>query len=369
MVGCAVWWWGGLPVATAASEQWTVPSLPPVLPNPGFECNEGYTPGKNPEGSDILVPNGWSVVFLAGAPKVSSTRLFYTGKCDPNSSTFIEKLNGIDSFLVRSKDIETPPQPGKPFDVAIYYQLPATYGGAYSFSAWMTSKCGNQKPVDCPSGYYISKAVGIDPYGGTDPNSPHIEWAENRENQHWQNISTSTTALTTTITIFARMTSPFQFHGNLGFMDEFSLVRAPLSLLEPLPSRVVGTGKVTLNWAGQQSADVAGLASGKYVLHFDVQARALPDGNWHDIVTGATDKLSTEFVAPCLNKSYAFRVRARTELPDGVSGPHQHYPGVWTKPQSVFFSAPIATPATNTVEVTPTLFLPIAGSVIGPDGC
>src|SRR4051812_42776466 len=119
MVGCGLWWWSGEPVATAASEQWTVPSLPPVLPNPGFECSEGYTAAKNPVGDDILVPNGWTVVFIAGSPKISSTRLFFAGHCDGDTGKFIEKLNGRDSFLVRSKDIETPPLPGKPFDVAI----------------------------------------------------------------------------------------------------------------------------------------------------------------------------------------------------------------------------------------------------------
>jgi hypothetical protein len=152
-------------------------------------------------------------------------------------------------------------------------------------------------------------------------------------------------------------------------MDEFSMVRAPLSSLNKLPSRVEGTGKVTLTWMGQQSVDVADLASGKYVLYFDVQTRVLPNGTWRDIVTGSTDQLTTEFVAPCLDKSYAFRVRARTELPDGVSGPHQRYPGVWTQPQTVFFSAPTSQSITATLDVTPTLFLPVAGSVIGPNGC
>ena len=359
LLGCLLWWWSGDPAATASSDQWTVPSTPPMLTNPGFECGIGYYKSLNPNQDEILVPNGWTAIFLNGSPDISSTRIFYTDVCDPNSSGWIERLNGIDSFLVRSEDIETNPEPGKPFDVVIYHQVPATYGAAYSFSAWMTSKCGDAaEPEECSDrNFYISKAIGIDPNGGTDPNALAVEWVENRENLHWQNISTSSTALTTTITIFARMTSPFQFHGTLGFMDEFSLVRAPLSAMNPLPSKVEETGKVEISWFGEQSEDIENIPSGTHELLFDVQARPLPDGEWQEIVTGATTQRSTTFVAPCVEISYAFRVRARAEQPppppEGAS-PNHRYPGVWSKPQVVMFTAPAA-PITPTVPITPTL--------------
>ena len=362
MVGCALWWWSGNPSATAVSEQWTVPPAPPMLSNPGFECEVGYYPSTNPNLDEILVPNGWTVLFLNGSPDVSSTRRFYTGECNPNSQRFIEKLNGIDSLLVRSEDIESLPAPGKPFDVVFYHQVPATYGGAYSFSAWMTSKCGNANPVDCPEGNYITKAIGIDPHGGTDPNSPAIEWVENRENLRWQNLYTASTALTNTITIFARMTSPFQFHGNLGFMDEFSLVRAPLSKLNALPAIVEGSGEVEISWFGQQSADINAIPAGNYELLFDLQSRTLPGGEWRDVVKGESEAPRTIFQAPCLDTSYEFRVRARSEQPEDEEGasPNQRYPGVWSATQTVLFTSPPSEPISDTLIVTPTLYMPLA---------
>src|SRR5262245_11375999 len=98
VVGCGLWWWNNDPVVRASTEQWTVPSVPPELPNPGFECSVGYYSALNPDGKNILVPNGWTVVYINGSPQVSSTRIFFSDKCDGNSSTFIEHLNGNDSF-------------------------------------------------------------------------------------------------------------------------------------------------------------------------------------------------------------------------------------------------------------------------------
>lgn len=370
VVGCVIWWWSGQPIATASSDNWTIPPAPPQLSNPGFECGAGYTAHLNPLGREVLVPNGWTPIFILGSPDVSSTRRFYTGECNESSPRFIERLQGIDSLLVRSQDIETLPEPGKPFDVVLYHRVPATYGGAYSLSTWMASKCGNTNPVDCPDGYYIIKAVGIDPNGGTDPHSAAIEWVESRENLHWQNLYTSATALTDYITIFARMTSPFQFHGNLGFMDEFSLVRAPLSALDQLPERVEGAREIELGWRGLQSPDVEQIG-GTYELLFDVQARPLPDGAWRNVVVGATAQMTTAFRAPCSDMRYEFRVRARAEQPpappEGVF-PNHRYPGVWSKPQSILFSASPTVPITPTQPITvtevttPSLYLPLAGS-------
>jgi hypothetical protein len=354
VVSCALWLWSSEPTATA-SVNWTVPPAPPILPNPGFECGVGYYPSQNPIGDETLIPNGWSVLFLDGSPDVSSTRRFYTGDCNESSPRFIEKLGGIDSFLVRSQDIETPPEPGKKFDVVLYTRVPATYGGAYSLSAWMTSKCGNQNPVDCPEGNYITKSVAIDPNGGIDPLLPSLEWVEDRDNLRWQNLFTSSTALSETITIFARMTSPFQFHGNMGWMDEFSLLRAPLSEMNELPKLVEETGKVILSWIGEQSEDVENIVAGNYDLLFDVQSRHLPSGLWTDVVIGATTQMTTTFQAPCENTSYEFRVRARAEQPEDEEGafPNHRYLGVWSKPQTVVFT--VSAPVTPTVPVSPTV--------------
>jgi hypothetical protein len=372
-VGFALWWWSGEPTATASSNNWTIPPVRPQLTNPRFECADGYTAGVNPNGEETLIPNGWTAFYALGSPRLLSVRLSILHTCGTSDEgRWIERAfgGGYDSLTVRSEDLERLPEPGKPFDVLLYHQVPATTGGAYSLSAWMASKCGNDNPVDCPDGNYIAKAIGIDPYGGTEHNSPAIVWVENRENLGWKNLYTSVTALADTITVFARMTSPFQFHGNLGFMDEFSLVRAPLSAMKEFSGPVKGGGEIVLNWEGQQSADVLEIG-GTYELLFDLQARPLPGGEWRDLVIGATEQMSTTFQAPCMDIRYEFRVRARAEQPpappEGVA-PNHRYPGVWSKPQVVTFTAPVVEPITPTVPITvtaamtPSLYLPMAGS-------
>jgi hypothetical protein len=359
-----LWWWSGEPTATAASEQWTVPPSPPILTNAGFECSEGFTKTQNAVGKDIWIPNGWTVVFVSGSPRLLSTRLSETDVCDKNSGGHVTRQEGIDSWYIPSQDIATPPEPGKPFDLILYQRVPATYGGGYSLSGWLASECGDDRDgaLPCPANYYVAKAIGIDPNGGTDYTSPAIEWVENRTDRHWQNIYTSATALTNSITVFIRITSPFQFHNNKGFVDAFSLLRAPLSAMNTLPTKVKEIGEVAISWFGEQSRDVENIPGGNYDLLFDVQARPLPNGTWRDIVTGATTQTSTVFRAPCLDTSYQFRVRARAEQPEGEDGssPNHRYPGVWSKPQTVLFTAPPVAPISDTVVLTPTLFMPMA---------
>ena len=375
LVGCVLWWGSSEPMATASSNYWTVPPAPPILTNGSFECTNGYTLTQNyPGGKDVWIPDGWSVIYGMGHPRLLSSRMSRYVVCDGNGPV-VSKMDGHDSWYLPSEDIATPPLPGKPFDLVLYQQVSATYGGAYSLSGWMASECGDNEngPKPCPADHYVAKMVGIDPFGGTDHLSPHIEWVENRTDRRWHGLHTSTTALTNTITIYARVLSPFQFHNNKGFVDAFSLVRAPRSALHPLPPTVI-TGEVEIGWFGEQSEDIAALPGGNYDLLFDVQARALPSGAWRDLVTGSLEQGAIVFNAPCQDIRYAFRVRARAEQPEGEPGlfPNHRYPGVWSQPQTVHFLAPAAPPVTPTLpitgtptisptlEVSPTLYLPLS---------
>src|SRR5690606_1779817 len=158
-------------------------------------------------------------------------------------------------------------------------------------------------------------------------------------------------ALAPTITVFARMISPFQLRGNKGFMDEFSLVRAPVAALGPLPARVEAGGQVTVTWTGLQSPDVEAIG-GTYELLFDVQTRFVVydgEGEWRDWVSGESEEFSRVFTAKCVETSYQFRVLARAEQPDGPGGvaPNHRYPGAWSEPVTVFFAAPPVEPQSS----------------------
>jgi hypothetical protein len=328
---------------------WTIPPRAPVLVGGNFECADGYVEGTNPIGKTSFIHTGWSALYLTGAPSMGSTQLTYAGSCSEQPNTFIEKLEGGDSLVVRSQDIETLPEPGKPFDLALYQQITATVGGEYSLSGWMVTTCEDPPGSrSCPDGVYIAKAIGIDPRGGVDPDAPSVIWEENHINyvdeegkaMGWQNLRLGVRALAPKITVFARMTSPTQLRGNKGFMDAMSLVRAPVAALLPLPAQVMSE-TVEIEWTGMQSADVAAIPGGTYQLLFDLQVRQA-GGEWRDWLVGEIDERSMQFTPGCTNASYEFRVRARAEQPpappEGAS-PNHRYPGAWSEPVTVFFAA------------------------------
>ncbi len=352
LLGCVVWWHGSAGAQATVGEEpenWTIPPSPPVLLNGEFECAEGYRFATNARGETIHIPHGWTLELRQGSPVVGSTRLRYAYVCDQDDRrAFIERLSQWDSFIIVSEDIETPPLPGKPFDVLLYQQVDTTVGAEYSLSGWMISLCGNKsRPFDCPPTNVIVKRLGLDPSGGTDPEASSVVWVENRRNfvdeqgnrLGWQNMSVAATARATRMTVFVQMISPHQFHGNMGFVDALSLVRAPLVRLERLPE-TTGAGQVELRWSTRQSDDVAAIVGGTYRVLVDVQVRVLPSGPWRDFAVGVTDTNGLTFRPPCLERTYAFRVRARTEQSDGGVWPNQRYPGVWSIAQRVRFEVP-----------------------------
>jgi hypothetical protein len=322
----------------------TLPGVPNRLTNADFECDSGgYYSAQNSRGKTILIPNDWTMFSKGDSPDMKSARIWVVNSCDTSSTKHVEKISGSDSFFVAALDLETPPTPGKPFDVSIYQQVPTTAGVAYSLSGWQLTLCGGSNTVpknDCPSGYYMAKMLGIDPTGGTDPDSPDVVWSENRNNFvdannqriGWSNVRTSTVAQGDKITVFARINSPFQWHGNHGFMDALSLVQAPLATLNVTTSTLqTGAGvNVKLAWDGSLGPDIPTIQGGNYQPLYDVEYWHATNNAWRELQVGYAGAGSMEFAARCAG-GYQFRVRVRAEQPQGTGGwPNQRYPGVWS---------------------------------------
>lgn len=328
----------------------TIPPVAPVLLNGDVECTSGYYTTTNAVGRVIHIPNHWQLVINEGAPKTHSARLNFTGGCGDGGH--VERISGLDSILVEAQNLETPPEPGKPFDVSFHQQVTASEGGAYSFSGWLLSLCGGSAvPSDCPDGYYMAKMLGIDPTGGVDPLADTVQWVENRRNfwengqrVGWANLYLSAVAEAPVITVFARVASPFQWHGNHGFIDALSLVRSPAASLA-IPTRVDGAALIVI-WDAVQSPDVAAIPGGNYKLLVDIQVRHAGAEMWADWVSGYEGSGSQVFTATCSAATYEFRVRARAEQPAGEDGawPNQRYHGVWSDPVAVSFN-PVRDPA------------------------
>ncbi len=356
----------------------TLPGVPNRLTNADFECDTGgYYTAQNSRGKDILLPNGWLLYSNGDIPVLSSARISIVKSCDPESNKHVEKISGIDSLFVSSLDIETPPEPGKPFDVSIYQQIPVISGTAYSLSGWLLTLCGGSNTVpknDCPDGYYMSKLLGIDPSGGTDPNAAGVVWAENRNNFvdannkriGWSNVRTSAVAHADAITVFARINSPFRWHGNHGFIDALSLVEAPVASLAVTTATVTGgTGlDVTLAWDGSLGADIPTIAGANFQLQYDVQYYHPRNGAWRELQDGYMGPGSMQFAARCTGDDYLFRVRARAEQPQGTGNwPNQRYPGIWSEP--VRLPAPGETIVAPLPEGTERLYLPVLSGLGG----
>lgn len=353
----------------------TIPS-PNRIVNGEFECGEaGYYAATNSRGETILLPNGWTLAATSpySVPILSSARIWFEGSkgnCT-TSNAHVERISGRDSLFVSSLDIETPPEPGKPFDVSIYQQVDAYPGAAYSLSGWLLTLCGGSAvPTSCPSGYYMAKMLGIDPTGGTDPNSPNVVWGENRnnfvtpDNQRigWANVRTSAVAQADKITVFARINSPFRWHGNHGFIDALALVRAPVASLS-VATATLGAGglpTVTVQWDGALGDDIQSIPHQNFQLLFDVQYFHPSNNEWRTLKEGAAGAGSLAFTAKCVGDAYQFRVRARAEQPDGNNGslPNQRYVGVWSDPVSVpVLSSAVLAPR-SAMTATEWLYLP-----------
>jgi hypothetical protein len=325
-------------------ETGTIPPVAPILHNTDFECTTGYYTTTNAISEVISVPNHWQLRISEGSPRTKSTRLDVVKSC-VETGAHVERIHGIDSMLIQAQDLERPPTPGKPFDVAIYQQVSATVGGAYSLSGWLLSLCGGSAvPNDCPEGYYMAKMLGIDPTGGVDPHALTVIWAEDRRNfvenderVGWTNVRLAATAQAPTITVFSRIHSPFQWHGNHAFIDALGLVRAPVASLV-LPAEITGSQVVVL-WQGEQTPDVEAIPGANYHLYFDLQYRHEDETDWQDWLAGEEETGSKVFSARCVNTAYEFRIRARAQQPDDDprAQPNQRYPGVWSEPVRVFF--------------------------------
>lgn len=363
--------------ALAQSGARTGGAVPPATPERlvagDFECKTtDYHDNAIPDDLYIhrpnRIPNGWEITYTGKTPVIDSARIYFAGSCD--DSAHVERISGEDSVLMQSRDIEWTSTPGKPFDASLYQQVEVVSGTAYSLSGWFLTLCGGSNTVprnDCPEGYYMAKLLGIDPMGGVDPQAATVQWVENRRNfvqpdgvtrVGWQNLRLGVTAQAPTITLFARIDSPLQWHGNHGFIDALSLVQAPTATLTATAPLTGGTA-ITLTWGGSLGPDIPLIPNSTHRLLFDVQYWHDANQRWRDVV-GDAEAGSFTFSAACPGSTYRFRVQPRAEQPEGSNGasPNQRYPGVWSAPLDVY-APPL--PVAPSAPFTPTedLFLPV----------
>ncbi len=170
------------------------PCNPPnVIPQPVCDMDSFY--GSPPR----QIPNGWTEFILSG---------------DPTYMQDVDTYWGPPSLRMWSN--------GGTFKAGIYTQVPVTPGAGYRASiAW-----GAPNAPD-----HFGRQLGVDPTGGTDPNSPTVIWGP----MHWGpgrilnypppdvNIDVLARAVSDTMTVFFLVDHPTSTGDNLIFVDAIAL--------------------------------------------------------------------------------------------------------------------------------------------------
>jgi len=262
------------------------------LTNPGLETFQ--TPYSYYNGYPLQVAQGWTAFTRSGV-----TPKYMTSDAWANMSGGVaEHLEGSYAQMYWEAGA---------FAAGIYQQVSGvTPGTDYAAQASILTIWGSSAPPNYDG--KMLRQVGIDPNGGTDPNSPDIVWGPTKgKDVQWETALTSATALSSTITVFVMVTSealsnpdpPSQV-----FVDAVVLTEAPIaSATSPALST---TPSFTVSWSGTPAY------SGN-TLEYDVEYK-VDNGPWN-FWKGKTASTSAAFgpTSPTTveyGHTYHFRARA-----------------------------------------------------------
>jgi hypothetical protein len=278
-----------------------------LLINPGVETYdppEAYDPPNAQfDGVNCQMATGWQP-FPSGNidPCWMDTRVFAASHL---GGGWVERIEGDTSQLIVST---------QPYTAGIRQQVGGlTPGLGYGFHAAMLTifQTSAQDPVH---GTMI-KEVGIDPTGGTDPQSPAVVWSlpDGHDQGPWDvERVTAAYAQAPTVTVYVRVTSPYPSGGlplmNLSFLDSAILARTgSVSAVSPSISE---STSFLVRW------DNALPSPGGTIRWFDVQWLDEAEGVWHDWFY-RTDALSAIFSGQ-RGHTYRFRARVWQRYPNGA---------------------------------------------------
>ena len=246
--------------------------------------NWGFEEGFKANGVGV----GWNHVVLSGNVTFANTiEYFWPGAEHTEEET---------SQLIISKTA---------FSAGLYQQVSGvTIGKPYAAKAAMLTLFESSAPPTNDG--TMQKLVGIDPYGGTNPNSPHIVWspADDHDEAPWVDVRVAAVAKSSTITLFVRVNclQPVSHPSldNQVFIDAVMLARAPTVSASSLPVSYSPTFTVT--WDNGQAAP------GGYIVKYDVEYKDDVDNAWI-LWQDMTRDASAQFTG-VLGRTYTFRARA-----------------------------------------------------------
>lgn len=260
----------------------------PLAPASGASVNLtqnwGFEEGFKANGVGL----GWKPFVLSGTVTYANTiEYFWPGA---------EHTEGETSQLIISKTA---------FTAGLYQQISGvTIGQPYAAKAAMLTFFESSAPPTNDG--TMEKLVGIDPYGGTNPNSSNVVWSpvDAHDEAPWVDVRVAAVARSTTITLFVRVNclEPVGHPSldNQVFIDAVMLAQAPTVSASSPPASYSPTFTVT--WEDGQAAP------GGYIVKYDVQYQDDVNNTW-TLWQDKTSDTSAQFTG-VIGRTYTFRARA-----------------------------------------------------------
>ncbi len=256
----------------------------------GWLTNGGFEGGWISVGAG-QVAEGWTRVQLEGNANWMSTCIFANAGpgCDQHH---VEKIAGVDSQIIMSEDL----QQGQPFNTVLYQTVSGLVPGeVYSLSAYTVKMWGgsaNIIPPDDP--YSFGSRLGIDPWGGSDPTAPSVEWGD----WNWDalvtnrllNQRTAARAQGPSVTVFVQFWMKWQKPESQAILDAVELWEGPTATLHT-PDGYLTTPH--LDWDGTAPLVLRG--GSPFELVYRVQRYNEAEARWVNI---ARDILNDSVALP-----------------------------------------------------------------------
>lgn len=107
----------------------------------------------------------------------------------------------------------------------------------------------------------ITKSIGIDPLGGSDPLAPTVIWSQHGAGSPWHTLAVTATAAATQTTIFVRVQQPLTVTPLYVGIDDVTLVRTAHGVRRFLPLVVTQSRTLSTRWQYHVSGIITGTTS------------------------------------------------------------------------------------------------------------
>jgi hypothetical protein len=285
-----------------------------LLTNGGFETFSDI-PGRTWHGINEKVGTNWNYFHIPSGTRLDKLHWF-------SSQDFATAFNGLNYRL--EGNYAQNMWSAYEFDAGIYQRVTGlTTGTLYAFDVPLVTYW--RGPGYPPSDGIMKKWVGIDPYGGIDPTSPHVIWSDvNSQDKAWIYMDIAARAESDAMTFFVRIQAPENNSYNHVDLDMVYIDAAKADLAPTVNLNATASGSdVTFSWAGSA-------APGWDLKGVEVQYRDELDGMWQTIQGKTGDGDSSHAFTGQAGHTYTVRARPWQTMVETYNSDID-MPGLWVE--------------------------------------